>query len=229
MAILCLEEDRHGNGRHLWDIKGDQYSAYAKLDYITDIIYNPTILLTKASVLILYLRAFDPVQRTRIILYVVLWANFTFYFIAIFVEAFQCLPIQKAWYPLWPGHCINQKAAEISSAAINTFSDFVILLLPIANVWGLKLYKKGRIGLLTIFSFGVFACVASIVRLEKFAQTQPMIEGAIDVTWDYYSVGLIRYDNFAWRIYRSITFVDRFKKITRLPQREVYVSGDDEG
>lgn len=32
MAILCLEEDRHGNGRHLWDITGDQYTAYAKVN-----------------------------------------------------------------------------------------------------------------------------------------------------------------------------------------------------
>lgn len=155
-------------------------------------------------------------HRTRVTLYIVLWANFVFYFVATFVEAFQCLPVQKAWYPLWPGHCINQKAAQTSSAAINTFSDFVILLVPIANVWGLQLYKKGRVGLLTIFSFGVLyvqsstiipsrppytdtrllfnsACVASIVRLVKFAQPQPTIEGAVDVTWDYYSVGLIRY------------------------------------
>ena len=31
MASLCLEEDRHGNGRHLWDITGNQYTAYAKV------------------------------------------------------------------------------------------------------------------------------------------------------------------------------------------------------
>ena len=32
MAIICLEEDRHGNGRHLWDITGNQYTAYAKVE-----------------------------------------------------------------------------------------------------------------------------------------------------------------------------------------------------
>lgn len=154
--------------------------------------------------------------RTCVILYLVLWANFIFYLIGTFVEAFQCMPVQKAWYPLWSGHCINQKAAETSSAAINTFSDFVILVVPIANVWGLQLYKKGRVGLLTIFSFGILyvqlsaiipfrppyadthlifdsACIASIVRLLKFAQNQPTVEGAVDVTWNDYPLGLIRY------------------------------------
>ena len=94
-------------------------------------------------------------HRTFIILHVVLWANFTFYLAGVFVEAFQCLPVQKAWYPLWPGNCTDQKAAQTASAAVNTFSDFVILVLPIANVWGLQLYKKGRVGLVMIFSFGL--------------------------------------------------------------------------
>ena len=38
MAILCLEEDRQGNGRHLWDITGDQYSAYAKVKFHLNIL-----------------------------------------------------------------------------------------------------------------------------------------------------------------------------------------------
>ena len=33
MAIFCLEEDRYGNGRHLWDITGNQYTVYAKVSF----------------------------------------------------------------------------------------------------------------------------------------------------------------------------------------------------
>ena len=126
-----------------------------QVNYALSILYNPTILFTKASILMLYLRVFNPVRRTVIILHIVLWANFTFYFAATFVEAFQCMPIRKAWYPLLEGRCFNQLAGQTASAAINTFSDFVILLVPIANIWGLQLYTKGRLGLLLIFGFGV--------------------------------------------------------------------------
>ena len=119
-----------------------------------DIFYNPTIFFTKASILLFFLRAFNPVHRTCVILHIVLWANFVFYFIAIFVEAFHCSPVQKAWLPLLSGRCINQQVAQTSSATINAFSDFVILVLPLANVWGLQLYKKARVGLVVIFSFG---------------------------------------------------------------------------
>lgn len=187
----------------------------SKTTYAIDIVYNPTIFLTKASILLLYLRAFKPVYRTRVILHIVLWANFAFYLAAIVVEAFQCLPVQKAWFPLLPGHCIDQKAAQTTSAAINAFSDFVILAVPIVNVWGLQLYNKGRVSLITIFSFGILyvqannivqhfsthrlisdsACIASIVRIVKFAQNEAPIEGVVDVTWGYYSLNLVRYIN----------------------------------
>ena len=30
-AILNLEEDRFGSGRHLWDVKGDDFTEYAKV------------------------------------------------------------------------------------------------------------------------------------------------------------------------------------------------------
>lgn len=189
-AIICLESDHHGNGRHLWDITWYQYVAYAKSDYAIEIVYSPVIFLTKASILLLYLRVFNVVHRTCVILHIVLWANFAFYLAAIVGEAFQCLPVQKVWLPV-PGHCINEKAAQTTSSAINAVSDFVILVLPIANVWGLQLYNKRRVGLLTIFSFGILACITSIVRLVIFAQKP--VGGAVDVTGDYYSLNLLGY------------------------------------
>ena len=118
-------------------------------------IYNPTIFFTKASILLLLLRAFNPVRSTRVILRVVLWTNFIYYLFGIIVEALQCRPVRKAWLPLLPGHCINQRVAQTSSAAINTFSDCIILVVPLANIWGLQLYRKGRVGLVMIFGFGV--------------------------------------------------------------------------
>ncbi|KAM0795178.1 hypothetical protein BDR22DRAFT_894428 [Usnea florida] len=191
LAIVCLEEDRHGNGRHLWDITGNQYTAYAKLNYISDILYNPVIFFTKASLLILYLRVFNPVRRTLIILHIVLWANFIFYTGASFFEAFQCKPVQKAWLPLWPGHCFNQKMGQTSSAIINTCSDLIILVVPIANVWRLQLHKKSKAGILTIFSFGIFACIVSIARVVLYAERWPTVEGTTDGTWIFYPIELI--------------------------------------
>ena len=171
---------------------------------------------TKASLLVLYLRVFNPVRRTLIILHIVLWVNLIYYFPASFIEAFQCMPVQKAWLPLWPGHCINQKKGQTSSAVVNTCSDLIILVVPIANVWRLQLHKKSKVGILTIFGFGILyvnpgtvilgilasadlrlpsdsACILSIVRVVLFAQKWPLIEGVVDGTWEFYSIELLRY------------------------------------
>lgn len=39
----------------------------------------------------------------------------------------------------------------------------------------------------------ISACIASTVCLVKFTQNKPAVEGALDVTWDFYSLSLIRY------------------------------------
>ena len=133
-----------------------------KYNYAQNIVYSPTILFTKASILLLYLRVFKPVRRTIIILHIVLWANFAFYLTGAFVEAFQCQPVAKTWLPLMEGRCIDQVAAQTASAGLNTLSDFVVLILPIANIWGLQLHRKGRFGLIAIFGVGLLY-VCSII------------------------------------------------------------------
>ena len=30
-AILSFEEDRYGDGKHLWNVKGDDFTEYAKV------------------------------------------------------------------------------------------------------------------------------------------------------------------------------------------------------
>ena len=47
--------------------------------------------------------------------------------------------------------------------------------------------------LLTRILLSYSACIASAIRLVKFAQKPPVILGAVDETWDYYSLNLVWY------------------------------------
>ena len=51
------------------------------------------------------------------------------------------MPIQKHWYLLYPGRCLDQRALQLASAIINLISDLVILCLPIATVWTLDMER----------------------------------------------------------------------------------------
>ena len=185
-ATLSLLQDHYGYGRHIWDMTGDSFTSMSEFIWAQQILYNPVIFVTKLSILLLYLRVFKPSRVTFTALHAVLWANLAFYIIATFIEIFQCKPMRKIYLPLLPGSCINQRNSQIASGAINVISDVAILILPIASVWKLRVYRKGKIGLFLIFGFGLFACVASTFRLALFIRFTNKSDG----TWTMYPVNL---------------------------------------
>jgi len=77
-----------------------------------------------------------------------------------------CLPFEKLWTPAIPGHCINIKAFWTANPALNIVFDIVIFILPIPLLWGLKLPKRQRLGLVGVFALGLIVVIASILRLH---------------------------------------------------------------
>lgn len=153
-CIVLLIEDHHGAGRHLWDMTGNTFVSWLKCIWVNEIIYNPTIFAIKLSILLLYLRIFNPIRWSYIILHIMLWINLAAYLSGLLVELFQCNPIQKVWYPKWPGHCIDQKLLQLFGAGFNIVSDVSLLILPIWSVWNLQTDRKRKLGLIFIFAFG---------------------------------------------------------------------------
>ncbi|KAF2815476.1 uncharacterized protein BDZ99DRAFT_341003, partial [Mytilinidion resinicola] len=47
----------------------------------------------------------------------------------------------------------------------NTISDTTMVLLPQRVIWKLNMSRWRRVGLSTIFLFGILACIVSLVRL----------------------------------------------------------------
>ena len=128
---------------------------YLRYVYAAEILYSPVIFAVKLAILLLYLRVFQPIRATWWALQGIVWANLVFYLCMMFLQAFQCRPINKVWYPLWPGRCIDQTSLQISSASINIVSDFAVLALPIVSVWDLKVGKGKKYGLFAVFGFGL--------------------------------------------------------------------------
>lgn len=67
---------------------------------------------------------------------------------------FQCTPIEKAWNPFVPGHCINLRGSFIGNAVPNIITDVIILTLPVNYVWKLRTNLSQRISLTCIFLLG---------------------------------------------------------------------------
>ena len=119
-----------------------------------EIIYGPVIFLTKLSLLLQMMHIFAP-MRTGVIYYLcqfMIWFNFLFYAIVMFVAMFVCSPRRKFWDPMVPGHCMNIDSVNIITSVINAASDLVLLLLPILCVSKLQMSLRKKIGVSAVFA-----------------------------------------------------------------------------
>src|SRR6266536_3080975 len=141
---------RCGMGLHADKVPPEDIILMAKLLVAAEILYVINLVWTKLSFLMMYYRIFrfPFFKRWAYIIgtFVILWVIcITFLFI------FICVPVQKLWYPQLPGHCINQVGTWIANAASTILTDLAILILPIPQVWGLRLRKSEKVVLTFAF------------------------------------------------------------------------------
>jgi hypothetical protein len=140
-------------GLHADTVPPDNIVLMAKLLLIAEILYAFNLVWTKISLLLMYYRIFHFPFFKRwayiISTFVILWVIcITFLFI------FICVPVQKLWYPQLPGHCINQVSTWIANATSTILSDLATLILPIPQVWKLRLPTNEKVVITFAFSLG---------------------------------------------------------------------------
>ena len=124
--------------------------------------------LVKLSILFFYRRIFR-VQSFRrvnsvIISIVALWA-FTYFFVTLFecgvnpgVQWGGTKQAQKA-------ACLDTSRLLLSFAITDVITDFLVLVLPIREVWRLQMATKKKYAVTAIFALGALSTAAGIVRL----------------------------------------------------------------
>ncbi len=142
-----------GVGYHVDSLSQHAVHNISKWLLITEIIYIWNLCWTKLSLLMMYYRIFHlPGFKKQVIAvgaFVVCWA------ITIsFLFTFICKPVEKLWIPELEGKCLNEVGVWLANASSTIFSDIVILLLPIPQIWRLHLKKSEKIGLTVVFGLG---------------------------------------------------------------------------
>lgn len=110
---------------------------------------------TKFSILLLFLRIFvpPPTQKNKIYYTVwsVIWLNLLFCIALVLALLLQC--VGKKGVPM--SSCINMHWILTVAALINSLSDIVMLLIPVAGVWRLQMPIKRKFELLVVFGTGM--------------------------------------------------------------------------
>lgn len=122
--------------------------------WLSVIFYNFGLGLTKISIVMQYLRIFATTKAMRIAILATLAFISLYTFEAVIVSIFSCDPVDLFWHHSKAGTCVNFKAVWFSNAAVNIFSDVLIISLPMPIIQGLNIPRKQKFALMGIFALG---------------------------------------------------------------------------
>lgn len=117
-------------------------------------LYIIAVGFAKLSVLTLYLRFFEVMPTSRILIWLGIAfttaSSFAFLGIEIF-QATQCIRLDRF---STASFCTKMPLVVVAQAAINVFLDFYILAIPLQRVLKLKLAVRKKLGVFALFGIG---------------------------------------------------------------------------
>ncbi|KAL5356088.1 hypothetical protein BJX96DRAFT_162178 [Aspergillus floccosus] len=144
------------------------YSRYLAF-WIIQKFWPLSQLCVKVSIIILLRQLLGIFRRIRLATTILLVFTVAWSITAIVADTLQCLPVRYFWIKSIDGYCISGQAALfISIGALSLLEDIVLVVLPVAVVWRLKLARPQKIQITLLFSAGVITCVFSLLRLVEF-------------------------------------------------------------
>ena len=125
-----------------------------QMEYWPELGYTIIIAIIKISILISYKWIFGRLIWFRYATFTIAALTSIWFFGVFFSVMFQCTPVDKAWQPTKPGHCIDFTAFLWGNSISNTVLDYLILLLPVVPVWNLQMSTVQKVLVLFSFSLG---------------------------------------------------------------------------
>ncbi|KAH8677926.1 hypothetical protein BX600DRAFT_479436 [Xylariales sp. PMI_506] len=166
----------------LWGFIAVEY-AYC-IFFIDESFYLAVLALCKVAILCFYLRIF-PQKDFRKLVYGTIGLISVSTTVLIFLQIFQCTPINYNWEG-WKGgfgsyKCLDVNSLSYAAAGISIGQDLLVLSLPLPLLIGLNTSWRRRAGIILMFSLGIFIVITSCIRLRFLI----IFARSTNPTWDY--------------------------------------------
>ncbi|KAH8675278.1 hypothetical protein BX600DRAFT_431868 [Xylariales sp. PMI_506] len=180
---------RSGLGQDIWNLEADQITNTLFYFFIEEYLYTFLVVFTKISILCLYLRIFT-VHKFQIICHIFIGVVAAFGISCWVSTGFNCIPISymwESWDGLHTGTCMDTSLQALALAGVNMSLDVIIMLLPIPQLLKLQMNNRRKLGIILMFTTGVFVTICSIVRLHTIMQfgnsTNPTLDYVPLAVW----------------------------------------------
>lgn len=151
----------HGLGRDAWTMTTETISTFAMYFYILEALYLTAIALVKLTLLVFYLTIFPSVSTgvwTRRLLWGSIAFNVLLALVCVLLAIFQCNPVSFYWKQYVDtglnGTCIASAPVAWVNASLNVALDVWMILIPLKEVWNLRMHWKKKIGVIVMFLTG---------------------------------------------------------------------------
>lgn len=166
------------------DIPAAWHHPLLVTEYVAFVLYNPILMATKTSILILYLNIAGKTHTfLRIASFITLAVVNIGGIVLTFITAFQCRPVEAA-YNLAIQHptCISIETIYLASAPVNVATDLAIFVLPIPVLTSLSLPLREKTILVLTFLLGIFVIVVDVARIYYLQLVATSIYSLTSVT-----------------------------------------------
>lgn len=153
---------------------------------MAQVSYKAAINLIKCSLLLLYLKIFGQIPWFKWSTWALLCIVASYCIGSVLVTIFQCRPIGRAFDKTVEGTCIDNSKFWYANAGFSIATDIIILLLPLQPVFKLQITLAQRLGLVAVFTLGIFVVITSCLRistLDILAKTPDQTYNIANVMW----------------------------------------------
>ncbi|KAL0783400.1 hypothetical protein CaCOL14_001306 [Colletotrichum acutatum] len=155
-----------GVASHLWQATYADYNpGFPIYGTCTTVTYSLSVVLTKLSLLFLYLRL-SPDRSFRIIVTSLIGIVIAYSVAYQLLSIFACRFIYASWdaEALQTAHCVDKGTIYMIFSIANIIMDVVILLLPLKIVIPLQMSRRQKVFVILLFATGTFVCASAIKR-----------------------------------------------------------------
>nr|XP_036578884.1 uncharacterized protein CTRU02_11138 [Colletotrichum truncatum]KAF6786267.1 integral membrane protein [Colletotrichum truncatum] len=178
----------YGEGYHAWELSKESYREIMRWLYASSVIYCPAAYFTKVTLLLLEARVFAVHASVARGIHIFIILLLVCYIPIQTLKTIICIPISAFWNPhtLNP-KCLNQRKIFIADLSLAIITDFVILILPIPLLWGLRMSFRKKLKILVLLGAGGVATAVTVYRMYLVV----LFLSSVDVTADFVVLDLV--------------------------------------
>ncbi|KAL7806754.1 hypothetical protein V8C26DRAFT_335213 [Trichoderma gracile] len=154
---------------------------FGKTQYIGAPFYVLGIWGFKTSLLVSYVRLVPGTYRLIPISIAVIVTMAHIAFMLVFL--FLCIPVEKQWEPLVPGHCADAVPFYLTFSSLTIIFDVTTLILPFPILLKLQMKLRRKVALLCLFALGLFVTIVQIIRIQTIRNLANYLDSAEAIKW----------------------------------------------